>query len=209
MTTPGGAPLRRSDLDPDPLVQLRAWLREAADAGVVRPSSAVLCTVDVDGRPTARSIPVRKIEPDGLLVFTNTTSGKATDLLRRPDATTLLFVWQEVGRQVRVDAVAHLLDRAAADRWFAAQPRDAQMNAWSSRQSVPLRSRDELEALTRATEERFGDAGTVPRPDNWGVFRLEPRVVEFWQVGAGRQHDRLRYARGADPTGWVVERIAP
>jgi pyridoxamine 5'-phosphate oxidase len=44
-------------------------------------------------------------------------------------------------------------------------------------------------------------------PDFWGGYVLVPDTVEFWQSGAYRLHDRLRYRRDGD--GWAIERLSP
>jgi pyridoxamine 5'-phosphate oxidase len=51
-------------------------------------------------------------------------------------------------------------------------------------------------------------------PDFWGGYLLEPDAVEFWQAGAFRLHDRLRYRRvvreaGEVGGGWAVDRLSP
>ncbi len=48
----------------------------------------------------------------------------------------------------------------------------------------------------------------VPRPPNWGGYRVTPASFEFWQGRDSRLHDRLRYAR-LEAGGWRVERLSP
>ena len=50
-----------------------------------------------------------------------------------------------------------------------------------------------------------GDA--VPRPPNWGGYRVVPAMFEFWQGRRSRLHDRLVYHR--DSAGWRIGRLAP
>jgi pyridoxamine 5'-phosphate oxidase len=50
----------------------------------------------------------------------------------------------------------------------------------------------------------------VPRPATWGGYRVVPGTVEFWQGGADRLHDRIRFVRDDEEGGgWIVQRLAP
>jgi hypothetical protein len=61
--------------------------------------------------------------------------------------------------------------------------------------------------VMRELEKKYAGQ-EVPRPPQWGGWRLTPETVEFWQGRRSRLHDRLRYRRGKDG-GWSVERLAP
>ena len=62
------------------------------------------------------------------------------------------------------------------------------------------------EGETQALTARFAD-GTVPLPDHWGGYRVNPSVLEFWQGRTDRLHDRFSYTKV--PDGWDVVRLAP
>jgi pyridoxamine 5'-phosphate oxidase len=55
-------------------------------------------------------------------------------------------------------------------------------------------------------ERRFS-GGDVPRPPNWGGYRVVPHAFEFWQGRRNRVHDRIAYVRAGD--AWTRERLAP
>jgi pyridoxamine 5'-phosphate oxidase len=201
---PDIAPLRREDLDPDPIAQFAAW-SALADEQAPLPEAVTLATVDADGAPDARMVLLKGADEHGLRFFTNYGSAKAAQLGTDERAAVVVY-WRELDRQVRFRGTVGRLGEAESDAYFATRPRDSQVGTWASPQSEPLESRERLDRLVREAEERF--AGTeVPRPEHWGGYLLCPRTVEFWQGQVGRLHDRFRYTRAGET--WTVERLAP
>jgi pyridoxamine 5'-phosphate oxidase len=197
--------LDASALDDDPLVQFRAWFAAAERAGIVAPDSVALATASADGRPSLRMVPLKHVGEDGLGFYTNLGSRKAGELAANPRAA-LLSYWQQLGRQVRIEGPVEPAPSAAAAEYFATRPLGSRLAAWASPQSRPVADRAELERLVEEARSRFPD-GEVPLPAHWGGFLLVPESYEFWQHGADRLHDRIRYVR--EGAGWRRERLAP
>ena len=198
-------PLDVTDLDPDPIAQLRAWLADAEDAGVVLPNAMALATADADGAPSVRHVLLRHITDTGITFFTNRTSRKARELAANPRAACTLY-WRELDRQVSLRGAVAELPATDSDAYFATRPRDAQLGAWASEQSRALDDRATLERRVEDARERFaGD--DVPRPEHWGGYLLTPVEVECWQGRPYRLHDRFRYTR--DDAAWRLERLYP
>jgi pyridoxamine 5'-phosphate oxidase len=70
---------------------------------------------------------------------------------------------------------------------------------------------DDLLLASRVDElEKQLVGQAVPRPPQWGGYRLTPLLIEFWQGRPSRLHDRFRYQRSNINTNeWVLERLAP
>ena len=192
------------ELDPDPLRQFERWFEDARSAGLEAPEAMALATAPPDGRPSARMVLLKHADERGFAFHTNYESRKGDELAANPHAA-LLFYWQPLGRQVRVEGRVQRVDTEESEAYFRTRPIGSRLAAWASPQSRPLAGRAELERLYTETAERFGEA--VPLPPHWGGFRLVPDVYEFWQRGDDRLHDRIRYERVG--TGWSRTRLAP
>lgn len=192
------------DLDPDPIVVLREWLREAETA-TARPDAMTLATAAPDGCPSARVVLLRGIDERGLVFYSNRTSRKGTELRENPLAAVVLY-WPELGRQVRVEGSVEEVEDAEAEAYWETRPRESRIAAWASPQSQLIRDRLALDALYEEAAERFGE-GPVPLPEFWGGYRIVPATVELWVHRENRLHDRVRYVR--TPSGWRRERLAP
>lgn len=203
----GAESLVESEAARDPFAQFAAWLSEAAERKVYEPNAMVLGTIDPDGAPSIRTVLLRGVDERGFEFYTDYTSRKGRALLANP-AVSLVFPWYTLHRQVIVFGEAQPVEREASDDYFARRPRGAQIAAWSSDQSQPIASREDLEKKVEETEKRFADDDIVPRPERWGGFRVVPHRVEFWQGRTSRLHDRLVY-RAAVGGGWELERIQP
>jgi pyridoxamine 5'-phosphate oxidase len=198
--------LIESDLAPDWLTQLRAWIDEAVNAGILEPNAMVLATADADGRPNARSVLLRGLDERGLQFYTNYDSAKGREMAANPRAAAV-FPWVAMGRQVVVAGSVHRLSAEESDAYFATRPRGHQLGAAASPQSQVVPHRAALDDAMREVTAQTPPEGPVPRPPYWGGFRIEPETVEFWEGREDRLHDRLRYRRTED--GWALERLAP
>ena len=197
--------LLEGEVDRDPLAQFRHWYADAEAAEIRMPQAMVLATASEDGAPSARMVLLKGIDDGEFVFFTGYVSRKAGELASNPTAA-LLFYWDPLGRQVRVEGVVRRVSAGESDAYFATRPRGAQLAAAASKQSAVLSSREELDSRVAELERRYA-GGDVPRPEHWGGYRLSPNVYEFWQHREDRAHDRLRYRR--DGGGWKVERLSP
>jgi pyridoxamine 5'-phosphate oxidase len=112
-------------------------------------------------------------------------------------------------RQVRVAGRVERIGATASDGLWDPRPRGAQLAAVASVQSTVVDSGEELAERVHTLDEQT-PPGPVPRPEVWGGYRVIPERVEFWQGGADRLHDRLRFVRDdAEGGGWIVQRLAP
>lgn len=192
---------------PDPFEQFRAWMAAAIEARLSNPNAMTLATVDERGRPAARIVLLKELDARGLTFFTNYQSHKGQELAHLGFAA-VVFYWDSLHRQVRVEGAVEKVTAEESDAYFGARPRGSQLSAIASPQSQVVSGRDFLEQAVRETEAKFADQAPA-RPSHWGGYRLLPDAFEFWQGQESRLHDRVRYRRDTAGTGWNRERLAP
>jgi len=188
----------------DPIRELERWIEAARERGVAHPASVTFVTASAAGRPSARTVTLKRIE-DGALVFTSALwTRKAQEIKDNPQVA-LLFHWPDLGRQVHVTGAAEFAERALAEELFAARDLGHQLQTVVSRQGEPIADldslRDRLDHLSRVQE-------TAPAcPEDWGALRVRPGAIEFWDEAPDRLHERRLFAREGD--GWTMTLLAP
>src|SRR5919198_4598565 len=200
---PDFVPLREEDVAPDPLRQFAAWFDDAGAAGIRVPEAVALATATPDGTPSVRMVLMKGFDERGFTFFSNYESRKGVELAANPRAA-LLFHWDPLGRQVRIEGPVVQVDPEESAEYIHSRPLQSQLSALASAQSQPVESREALEA--RVAE--LAQLEELPLPPNWGGYRLAPASYEFWQHRDDRLHDRIAYR--PDPEGgWRIERLAP
>ena len=199
--------LDESMLPADPMDLFARWMADVVALGLPEPTAMALATVSADGRPRARMVLLKSYDASGFTFYTNRTSRKASDLADVPRAS-LLFPWYAIQRQVIIEGTVTQLTMEESEPYFHSRPHGSQLGAWASRQSTVLHSRAELDDRYAELAERWPEGTTVPMPDFWGGYRVEPQIIEFWHGRVSRMHDRFRYRRD-DGGAWAPERLAP
>ncbi|TWT44045.1 Pyridoxine/pyridoxamine 5'-phosphate oxidase [Phycisphaerae bacterium RAS1] len=198
--------LLESEVPKDPLDLFRLWFDDAMRTSQPDPNALVLATADAAGRPSCRIVLLKGFDAHGFVFFTNYDSRKGVELAANPYAS-MCFWWGELERQVRVEGPVGRVSAAESDAYFRSRPRESQLGAAVSAQSRVIADRAVLENRLEQLTQRF-EGMNVPRPVNWGGYRLCPEALEFWCGREHRLHDRLRYELdGAN--GWRMLRLAP
>ena len=192
----------------EPIPQFQAWFADAAErCEMLNPNAFTLATVRPDGTPAARIVLLKHMDERGAVFYTNYDSAKAQQLEATPRAA-MLFYWDALIRQVRIEGTVARVSDAESDAYFATRPRDSRIGAWASIQSQPLESREALAQRVAEFDAKY-PGEDVPRPPHWGGYRITPDRIEFWEGQVFRLHDRLVYTRPAPDEPWQTQLLYP
>ncbi|MCC8907000.1 MULTISPECIES: pyridoxal 5'-phosphate synthase [unclassified Curtobacterium] len=195
-----------TDPPASPFDVARTWIDEARDGDVSEPMSMTLATAGSDGRVSARTVDVKRLDDRGLVFGTSTLSPTGRQLDDNPFAALQVY-WRETMQQLRFEGRAVQLSDAESDALFADRsPKSRAATAIADQSSVlePRTLQDLIDDANALLDESEDD---VPRPEGWVAWRLEPDRVEFWHGSRDRMHRRLQYvlADGA----WSAARLQP
>jgi pyridoxamine 5'-phosphate oxidase len=211
-------------LQPDPMPMIGEWLDDAKRRGEVpNPDAMAIATVDADGQPAVRMVLCKGIDAElgRFSWYTNLESRKCDAIAHKPRVA-LLFFWDTLGRQVRIEGPTARMSDGESDAYFATRSTESKLGAWASKQSRPIESRDALLEKIFETMSRFGvtldnmETAEIPRPPFWGGFHVWAQRVELWVGGPGRIHDRGLWTRSLEKAGdgyeggeWESTRLQP
>lgn len=191
-----------------PFEKFVEWIDLATKNEINDPIAATLATVSPEGMPSARMILVKGFDAKGFVFYTCYEGRKGVHLEQNPKAA-LCFHWKSIRKQITVEGAVAKLTDTESDTYFSMRPRGSQITAWASQQSTPLLGgREELDERRKQIEARF-EGHQVPRPANWGGYRLTPLRFEFWQDAAFRQYHRIVFSRASAQDDWKFEVLNP
>lgn len=201
----------RTGIDPaslpdEPIPLMQEWLKKVIDLQLPEPNAMILSTVSSSGRPSSRTVLLKGLDERGLVFYTNYKSRKGKEISRNPYAS-ILFLWLEMERQIRVEGKIEKLKPEESDRYFSERPRPSQLGAWASNQSSEISGREILVNEYSFLEQKYMGK-RIPRPDYWGGYRLLPDYFEFWQGRESRLHDRVCYTYDGKGS-WQKSRLSP
>ena len=211
----------------NPLLLLQSWLKEAMELDLQpNPDTMAIATSNSQGLPNVRMVLCKEINiEEGYVVFyTNYNSVKSLEIKENPKCSAL-FHWDKLGYQIRIRGEILQSPDEENDTYFASRHLGSQVGAWASNQSNPVEDREALDDQFKKILDRFNltsesitrNEQKIPRPPNWGGYRLWIEEIEFWLNQKDRLHDRLHFRRALTISSegietekkWTVKRLQP
>ncbi len=191
----------------NPLILFSLWFEQSLEAQLPEPNAMILATSAKNGKVSARTVLLKELDETGFVFFTNYSSRKGLEMEENHHVA-LVFLWLELERQIRIEGVCEKILPEASDAYFAQRPRESQLGAWASDQSKEIASKDILNDRFKELEALY-HGKSIPRPANWGGYRVVPEMMEFWQGRPGRMHDRIVFHRPNPESLWSIKRLQP
>ncbi|MEZ4885503.1 MAG: pyridoxamine 5'-phosphate oxidase [Chitinophagales bacterium] len=199
--------LSESEAKTNPFEQFNLWFDEVLNSDIREPNAMTIATVSSEGRPSARTVLLKGYNEEGFIFYTNYESRKGKELAKNPSIA-ILFFWDVLERQIRIEGKVELLSAEDSDNYFNSRPKGSKIGAIASPQSQVIPDRNIIEKNVEYLTEKYQDTEFIPRPEHWGGYKVVPSIFEFWQGRQSRLHDRLQYLLLADGK-WKMERLAP
>lgn len=196
--------LSESNIDKDPIVQFTNWFKIVIKKKLLEPNAMILATATKNGIPSVRTVLLKEFDNKGFKFYTNYNSRKGRELAENPFAS-ILFLWLELERQIRIEGKVVKLTRKESLDYFNQRPIKSRYGALASNQSEIIDNRKTLEDRFNELQNRYGD--NPPMPNGWGGYKLIPNKFEFWQGRRDRLHDRICYEKTR--SGWKIYRLQP
>lgn len=194
-----------TDVSSTPFIQFKEWFETAIKSELFYdPTSFILSTCGKDMIPTSRVLLLKGFDENGFQFFTNYSSKKGQNLSENPNAS-MLFFWDKLERQVRINGIISRLNDSESEKYFNSRPYESRIGAIASEQSSELNSKVDLENKIKELKIKY--PSNPPRPINWGGYNLVPNSFEFWQGRESRLHDRIIYT--LNEGNWIINRLYP
>ncbi|MBT0608559.1 pyridoxamine 5'-phosphate oxidase [Aequorivita echinoideorum] len=202
--------LSKKSIAEKPMDQFSHWFSELKKTNeldeIHELNAMTLTTMGIDGFPKGRVVLLKKFDAEGFYFYTNYGSEKGKAIAENPKVS-LSFFWPNLERQVIVKGIAEKTSEEDSSEYFHSRPKGSQLGAAVSQQSSVVESRDILEEKLKELEKKYENV-EVPKPLEWGGYKITPLFMEFWQGRRNRLHDRILYTLEKGGT-WKIERLAP
>ena len=198
--------LDENTIEKDPFKLFDIWFKDAVDKNVHEPNAMTIATADKDGKPSARMVLLKDVSKNGFVFYTNYESRKGKEIASNPNAA-ILFWWDILARQIRIEGKIEKISEDESEEYFNSRPVGSKIGAIVSDQSRTIPSYKKLEEKYNLLSNEYKD-GNIPKPGNWGGYRVTPDQMEFWQGRQNRLHDRILF-RKSSKSNWTIERLSP
>ena len=149
------------------------------------PGAVSFATASPDGRPTARTVLLKRVEPDALIFTSALWTRKAIEIKANPHVALLSTgLRSDAGSTSSAKLCSPSVSLASS---CSTSVRSHRIRALVSRQGQPI---DSVEPLRSRHAHLMAAMEAPPEcPPDWGTLRVRPEAVEFWTQAPDRLRD--------------------
>lgn len=195
--------LTEEDAGSDPYALFTHWYDAASQTE--EEANVMILGTSTNNKPQNRVVLLKEVKGGNFVFYTNYHSQKGQAIDQNPYVS-LLFFWQKLQKQVRIEGYATKVPESESDEYFYSRPIESQIGAIASLQSEVLDSRVTLEQKVEELNTYY-QSNPIVRPKNWGGFAVNPSKFEFWQGRSSRLHDRICFEQNGEV--WERTRLYP
>ncbi|XP_049862349.1 pyridoxine/pyridoxamine 5'-phosphate oxidase-like [Schistocerca gregaria] len=196
-----------------PFELFQSWRKDAINTDLVLPDALTFATCNGDGKVTARTVRLRRIEPDGFVIMTDRRSRKARDLAEVPSGA-MVFLWcyvddegRTINRQVRVEGEVLELQPEQYQDLYDAEPLFCKIRSHICQQGKPVdwyeHKRHHDEVYDRVRNEGL----ELPMPPHFVAYKLVANVMDFYYAYDELIGDRLLFVLDPDTKKWKYNHV--
>ena len=176
-----------------PIEKMKSWLNEAKENVEGNWNAMCISTIGKNGSPDSRMVLFKQFNGNKLVFFTNYQSKKGEDILAN-DKISIVFFWDSLGRQLRLQGIAKKTSREISENYFNSRPEGSRISAILSKQSREIKSYEDLKNQYDQMKKDY--LSKSPEcPDHWGGIEVDITKIEFWKEHDSRLHEREQFLR--------------
>ncbi|XP_067013255.2 pyridoxine/pyridoxamine 5'-phosphate oxidase isoform X2 [Anabrus simplex] len=189
------------------------WRQEAKKNGHLNPDALVFATANRQGRVTARTVLLRRLESDGFVIMTDRRGRKARDLAECPEAS-IVFYWsylkdgELIHLQVRAEGAVVELEPHQYQDLYDSEPVVCKIRSHLCTQGAQVEDWEEYKARHDELLQQWRQGlNTLPMPDHFVAYKLIPDVMDFFYASGMNIGDRRLFVWDKELKQWTYKRI--
>ncbi|XP_065224130.1 pyridoxine/pyridoxamine 5'-phosphate oxidase-like [Planococcus citri] len=197
----------------NPMKLFHEWFQEHIGPNQDDQFYKVCCfaTASKNGEVSSRSLILRRLDEDGVVVHTDGRSLKSKNISENPQAS-LVFLWNKkisdrnFTRQVRMKGSVEKLAEQDNNEIFEKEPLFAKIRSLICHQGSEVSWEELKKTHDQVLLKYHSNNDTLLRPDHTISYKIHPQYMEFYETYGPKIGDRILYTKSGQM--WNITRIA-
>ncbi|RZF33827.1 hypothetical protein LSTR_LSTR008950 [Laodelphax striatellus] len=195
-----------------PFLLFKDWYKDhEIPDNQIASKALTLSTANKQGQVSSRTLILRRLDEDGMVIMTDNRSRKAKDLNENPYAS-MVYLWvtmqdnQILARQVRVEGDVVQLPTDNMAEIFEIEPLFCKIRAHICHQGKTVDWNQMKDHHDKLHEQVENNNLQLEKPDHVVAYKIFPYTMEFYESLGQTIADRLLYVKNGNE--WEIKRLA-